>query len=121
MWYDSLAFENPMFLIPAMTGPAAILGALLSARWPAKRINHLYGYRTKKSMSSQEIWDFAQRYYPEVMLKLGFILTFCSLPGLFMNNMNQTLASISGLAFSVILVLLLIYSTDKKLDNKFLK
>jgi len=26
---------------------------------PPKKINHFYGYRTRRSMTNQEIWDFA--------------------------------------------------------------
>ncbi len=28
---------------------------------PPKKINHLYGYRTRRSMANQEVWDFANR------------------------------------------------------------
>ncbi len=30
-------------------------------KYPPKKINHLYGYRTKRTMANQEVWDFANK------------------------------------------------------------
>lgn len=52
----------------------------IMARRPPKRINSLYGYRTRASMATQERWDFAQkasavrsRFWGWVMLALGLV------------------------------------------------
>jgi uncharacterized membrane protein len=41
--------------------------------FPPKRINSIYGYRTTRSMRSQEAWDFAQRMSANWMLGLASI------------------------------------------------
>ena len=40
-------------------------------KFPPKKINHFYGYRTRKSMRDQESWDFAQAYSSRQMQKMG--------------------------------------------------
>lgn len=38
---------------------------------PPKSINWIYGYRTKRSMSSQEAWDVAQCSFGQIWFKVG--------------------------------------------------
>ncbi len=40
-------------------------------RRPPKQINDLFGYRTARSRSSQEAWDFAQKYMGQLWFRLG--------------------------------------------------
>lgn len=47
-----------------------LVGILLWA-YPPKKINELYGYRTKASMKSQEAWDVAQKCSAKMMLVFG--------------------------------------------------
>lgn len=43
-------------------------------RKPPKEPNLWKGYRTKRSKSSQEAWDFAQKFSSEWMVKVGYFL-----------------------------------------------
>ncbi|QOI97015.1 MAG: SdpI family protein [Flammeovirgaceae bacterium] len=45
-----------------MLGPLMLVLSFLFKQFPPKKINHWYGYRTPRSMRSQEAWDFANRY-----------------------------------------------------------
>lgn len=56
-------------LIFALIGPIIFLltGLFIYFR-PPKKINYIYGLRTKTTMSSQKAWDKAHRYLPIVML-----------------------------------------------------
>jgi len=57
--------------------PLAMIGfGLVFLRWPPHEINGVYGYRTARSMASQEAWDFAHKY----MGKLWLIVGLCVLP-----------------------------------------
>lgn len=38
---------------------------------PPTTVNWIYGYRTKRSMSSKGAWVFAQRYFGELWFKTG--------------------------------------------------
>ncbi|KPM31966.1 Hypothetical protein I595_1614 [Croceitalea dokdonensis DOKDO 023] len=40
---------------------------------PPKKINHLYGYRTRRSMANQQIWDHANRIGAKMLLWLGWV------------------------------------------------
>lgn len=39
--------------------------------FPPKKINSFYGYRTTRSVKSQQAWDFAQRYSAKKMIMAG--------------------------------------------------
>ena len=43
-------------------------------KYPPKTINHLYGYRTSKTMANQEIWDYANQIGAKMFLVLGTLL-----------------------------------------------
>jgi len=55
-----MPLDNPLFLVPIITAPFLILAGFIMLKWPPKKINSLYGYRTKRSMKNQENWDFSQ-------------------------------------------------------------
>lgn len=60
-------------LIPlAMVGFGAVF-----LRWPPKEINGAYGYRTARSMASQEAWDFAHAYFGRLWKWTGAWGCFC--------------------------------------------
>ena len=56
-----------LLLIPAVM---IVIGAVFLKR-PPKRVNGFYGYRTARSMSSQEAWDFAHRACGRLWLGCG--------------------------------------------------
>jgi len=49
-----LPFDNPLFLIPSTSGLIFILAGFIMLKFPPKKINSLYGYRTSSSMKNQE-------------------------------------------------------------------
>ncbi len=56
-------------------GPILFIAGLLLVKFPPKKINALYGYRTSRSMKSQELWDIAQVLGGNAMTILGAIMT----------------------------------------------
>ena len=66
---------NPLVLILSISGLIFLLAGFIQQRFPPKKINHLYGYRTSNSMKSQESWDFAQEYSAKKMMKMGAYIT----------------------------------------------
>ncbi|MDA0356796.1 MAG: SdpI family protein, partial [Bacteroidetes bacterium] len=58
----NLPFDNPLFLIPSTSGLIFMLAGFIMLKLPPKKINSLYGYRTRSSMKNQERWDFSQKY-----------------------------------------------------------
>ncbi len=53
---------NPLTLILGVTGLIFYVAGYIQFKYPPKKINHFYGYRTKKSMRSQEVWNYAQTF-----------------------------------------------------------
>lgn len=43
-------------------------------KFPPKRINQLYGYRTRRSMANQEIWDYSNLVGANMIFYVGLIL-----------------------------------------------
>jgi uncharacterized membrane protein len=76
-------FLNPLFLLLGICGLTFLLLGLLMYKNPPKEINHLYGYRTRQSMSSQEKWDFAQVFAGKLMYKGGIFLLHLALLALY--------------------------------------
>lgn len=50
-----------------------ILGAYFRKNTP-KNINHLFGYRTVRSMKNKDTWSFAHKYFGKVWIITGLIL-----------------------------------------------
>ncbi len=69
--------SNPIALIPIVVSPFLIIAGFILIFAPPKKINHLYGYRTRRSMKSQEIWDYAQPKAGRQLVYLGMAY-FCT-------------------------------------------
>ena len=46
---------------------------------PPEKINHIYGYRTARSMKNQETWRFAHETCGRLWVRLGAVLLLLSL------------------------------------------
>lgn len=111
-------FQNSLFLIPAISGFVFIVVGFIMSRFPPKKINIFYGYRSPGAMKSQERWDFAQIYAARDMMKFGSVLIVSSVLGLFI-DLQKEVELILGLAFLLLMVVLLIIRTENALDHKF--
>lgn len=100
----------PLFLV----GLVFSIAAFISMKFPPKKINGLYGYRTSRSMKSQENWDIAQRYSSQLMLKqgLGMLAIACVLVVLPIPIEVSVIVSVLLLLTSVVVLFVL---TEKKL------
>ncbi len=111
-------FVAPLFLILVATGlPFAVIGGIFW-KYPPKTINYWYGYRTKRSMQSQQFWDFAQVYSSRIMVLVGLALCIVAVPGLFI-----PLPEWLGVGLSLLIILLAAYAvfylTEKALKQRF--
>lgn len=67
--------EKVMLWICSMLVPVTlVLTGFLFMKYPIKSMNIACGYRTKRSMSSQKAWDYANGRMGRVYLVAGFIL-----------------------------------------------
>lgn len=58
---------------PQAVGVIMIIVGFVQKYYPPKRINNWYGYRTATSQKSKEIWDYAQIYSANLVMKYGII------------------------------------------------
>ena len=100
----------PLFLV----GLAFSIAAFITMKFPPKKINGIYGYRTSRSMKSQENWDTAQRYSSRLMLKQGLVML--AIAGLLnVLPLPEEVAAIISVALLILSVIVLFVQTEKKL------
>lgn len=118
LYFYYMNFDSPLFLI-CIIGAILLLTGLILLKFPPKRINGLYGYRTTRSMSSQKNWDFAQKYSAKLMAKSGTLLILTGVIGSFTPIKEKIIITVSVIFF-LISCIMLFYKTEqgmKKLDN----
>lgn len=90
---------------------------------PPKSINWIYGYRTTRSMKSQEAWEFAHKYVGELWFKMGIITIVISLIFLFVLSFtSEDIAEKMFVAWTLaqaILLIIPIIPTERALKKNF--
>jgi uncharacterized membrane protein len=107
----------PTAFVSFLLGGIYLLVALISLRFPPKKINHLYGYRTKRSMKSQQHWDFAQKYSSEKLKQLG--LWYFLLGALIYLLQFEDGQIVLHLALTILPPLVVILQTESAIKSKF--
>lgn len=108
--------ENPIFISAVLIGPIFIIVGMILSKFPPKKINSLYGYRTKKSMKNETNWNVSQKYAGRMMIILGFFYSlFLLILTIFEINENVGLVLSLGLMF--IMCFGIFYLTEKKLKK----
>ena len=100
-----------------LLGPLMLLISYIFAKYPPKKINDLYGYRTKRSMCNQDCWDFANRYSIRLIWKISLLTCVVQAIGVIILDEGVAL-----LTATIVLVTTLIYSvylTEKALKKTF--
>ena len=100
----------PLFIV----GFVFAVAALISLKFPPKKINSLYGYRTSRSMKNQENWDIAQRYSSQLMLKQGLVML--AIGGMLIAlPLTEEVSAVISIALLIVSVIVLFVQTEKKL------
>lgn len=107
-----------MLLIPILAGAIFMFIGLLMLKFPPKKINWYYGYRTSNSMKDQKRWDFAQIYSAKEIIKLGGLLMLSSLIGIFY-KFNEHVAIIIGVGLMLTMVVILLYRVERAINKNF--
>jgi uncharacterized membrane protein len=110
--------ESPLLIICSTTGVIFLITGFFRDKFPPKKINYLYGYRTSASKQSQEAWDFAQEFSSKEMTNWAWIEISAGIAGLFLHfNKNVEL----GVALTLITMscVFLFLKTEKALKQRF--
>ena len=109
---------NPFFIILFLVGIVLFFSSILMNLKPPKNINRIYGYRTKRSMKNQEVWDYAQLYSSGQMRLWSLVLIAGSFLGFYL-TLNEVFQSILACLISISVCFVPVYFTEKELKNKF--
>jgi uncharacterized membrane protein len=112
--------SNPLFILFLSVGLIFIIVGFIQYNYPPKNINHIYGYRLKSSMKSQERWNFAQKYSSKFMIFNGLFLIICSYIAYFF-KFNDVTSMIIGITIIIVCIFALIFMTEKAIKRKFIK
>lgn len=110
--------QNSILFIPLLSGTILFIVGLILMKYPPKKINSIYGYKTPSSMKSQERWDFAQKYASRELMNMGFFLSVTSLIGKLIQLDEQSTVWV-GLAMTIFTVVLVIVKVEKAIKEKF--
>lgn len=107
------------FQTSILCGVIFLLAAGLMYSFPPKKINYLYGYRTVRSMKSQESWDFAQQYSTIQMAKAALFMIVISFAGYLFPADNVALHLVGGMIITVMGVAYMLVTTERELKKRF--
>ena len=105
-------------IILGFTGPLFIVLGYYFAKFPPKKINNIYGYRTPRSMKSQEAWDFAQVYGAKKMMVAGLIMLVAGVL-LLPFNLTENIAAIFSIGILLGSAIWMIVVTEAELKKRF--
>ena len=111
-------------LIVVLLIPVVMIGfgRLFMNRAP-KKINSIFGYRSKRSMQNEETWAFAHHYIGKLWFVIGFVLIPVSAaPLLFMIGGDYDTVGVTGAAVMGVQMIVLIVSillTERALKKHF--
>lgn len=111
---------------PQLVGVILYLAGFIIQRFPPKKINNWYGYRTASSMKDQQSWDEANRYSARLMMRVGLISLITGIIVTTIVNylladkkMAEGLMAGITIASAIIPAVLVITSTERHLDKIF--
>lgn len=111
-------FFNDLLEMPLFIGLIFLLFGIILYFFPPKKVNIIYGYKTPKSMNSQESWNFAQNYSSIKMIQSGiFSIGIYFFLKLF--NFDDSVKTSIGFILLFTCVFYIIFFTERILRIKF--
>ena len=107
--------QNQLYIALGYCAFMLLLGWLLK-KFPPKKINHLYGYRTQRSMKNQASWEAANTYSSLVFFKVSLYSFFIPVVLYFLFPQLNVLITIIT---NTLLLLYVLYATEKHLKSRF--
>ena len=110
---------STFFLILSPTGVVFWIAGSWMMNRPPRKINEWVGYRTKRSMGSQEAWDYAQIFSSKVSIKMGRFLTLGGAFGIFASGIHELVQALLATFLVIYACIHLMLVTEKELKLKF--
>lgn len=97
-------------------------GALF-LKHPPQEINGIYGYRTSRSMASQEAWNYAHAYFGKLWLILGLVMLILCTPAMLpcLGKDDNAVGLWGGILCGIecVILILPIIPTERALKRRF--
>jgi hypothetical protein len=106
-------------LVSGLSGLCLVGAGLWQKKFPPKKINHLYGYRTKLSMRGQEEWLEAQKYSSKELLNGGILLICLPFLRLFFPALSEIYEVLMAVCMIIFICIGIFIRTERHLKNKF--
>ena len=104
------------FIYVLTTNGLLFLLSIIFWKFPPKKINALYGYRTHKSMQNEDIWNFANTAFNQSFIIYSG-LSF--LGGLLLATLSSKELTWQPMILVLLSILVCIIKTEKSLSNNF--
>jgi uncharacterized membrane protein len=108
--------ELTTLLIHFSLGPLLLIFAYLYKRFPPKKINSLYGYRTSRSMKNQEAWECGNTYSAQALLLVALGCCLVQLVAFSLTDLKWAVLWTAG--FLVAGIMLTIPFTERHLKQR---
>ncbi len=113
-----------LYMITGLLLPTMLVGfGAVFRTHPPKTVNMAYGYRTSRSMKSQESWDFANRYWGNLVFRAGLVTEGATLAVLSVGSLAapDQMGNLSLVMVSLQMVLLFVSIplTERQLKKRF--
>ena len=105
-----------LLVIHFMMGPLLLVIAVLTKLFPPRKINSIYGYRTRRSMQSEDAWREANMYNSNAMIVLALLVSFFQLFAYQLFEEPTSLMLSAG--FLVVGLVVMIFMTERHLKSK---
>lgn len=115
---EAINFFDPFFVILITSGLSFVIMGIIQSKWPPRKINNIYGYRTPASKRSKERWDFAQKNNASQLRLFGFGMIVLSFGGWFL-PFSEIAGIVTSLLLVILFVVLMIFETEKSIKRKF--
>ncbi len=97
-------------MVGLVGGSLMVIAGIMTKLFPPKSINSVYGYRTRRSMSDQRLWNEANRYSASLMILSGLLIAGM---GVLLKS-NLIILQLSLLVTACVITMML---TEKRLKN----
>ena len=110
--------DSSFFFLLILVGSVFTVAGVITLFFPPKKINYLYGYRTKRSMKSLEHWKFAQKYATVIMIKLGIFMMLLSFAGL-LYSFSEKIDFYIAMGVFILIIIYLVIKTENAIKTNF--
>lgn len=111
---------DPLTIILMFNGLLFYILGWIQVIFPPKKINPLYGYRTKRSMRNIATWKFAQLYSSKKMREKGVCFLLFCIAAYFL-ELDATIGIWIGILTSIVFPIVLLIEVEKALKKNFPK